>query len=26
LTLTGNLNDGTPVEGLDCVVIKKKGK
>lgn len=26
LTLTGNLNDGTPITGLDCVVIKKKGK
>lgn len=26
LTLTGNLNDGTPIEGLDCVVIKKKVK
>jgi len=24
LTLTGNLNDGTPIKGIDCVVIKKK--
>ena len=24
LTLTGNLNDGTAITGLDCVVIKKK--
>ena len=24
LTLTGNLNDGTPITGLDCVIIKKK--
>ncbi|TET47228.1 T9SS type A sorting domain-containing protein [candidate division TA06 bacterium] len=26
LTLTGALNDGTEIEGLDCVVIIKKGK
>jgi len=26
LTLTGELSDGTPIEGADCVVIKKKGK
>lgn len=24
LTLTGQLNDGTPIEGKDCVIIKKK--
>ncbi len=26
LTLTGNLLDGTPIEGQDCVLILKKGK
>ncbi len=26
LTITGNFNDGTPITGLDCVIIKKKGK
>ncbi|MCK5014252.1 MAG: FG-GAP repeat protein, partial [Candidatus Omnitrophica bacterium] len=26
LTLTGSLNDGTPIEGQDCIVIVKKGK
>ena len=26
LHLTGNLKDGTPIEGTDCIVIKKKGK
>ena len=26
LTLMGNLNDGTAIEGVDCVVIKKKVK
>ena len=25
LRLTGNLNDGTPIEGADCILIKKKG-
>jgi len=25
LTLTGNLNDGTPLEGQDCIIIKAKG-
>ena len=24
LTLTGNLNDGTPIKGKDCVVIISK--
>ncbi|MCH7760977.1 T9SS type A sorting domain-containing protein [candidate division TA06 bacterium] len=24
LTMTGELNDGTPIEGKDCVVIRKK--
>lgn len=24
LTLTGNLKDGTPIQGQDCVVIIKK--
>ena len=26
LHLTGKLKDGTPIEGTDCIVIKKKGK
>lgn len=26
LVLTGLLHDGTPIEGIDCVLIKKKGK
>lgn len=26
LYLTGNLKNGTPIEGSDCIVIKKKGK
>jgi hypothetical protein len=26
LHLTGNLKDGTPIEGRDCIEIKKKGK
>jgi hypothetical protein len=26
LTLTGSLNDGTPIEGQDCIVFVKKGK
>ena len=26
LHLTGNLNDGTQIEGTDCILIKKKGK
>lgn len=26
LTLTGELNDGTPIEGQDCIDIVKKGK
>jgi len=26
LHLTGNLKDGTPIEGTDCILIKKKGK
>jgi len=26
LTITGELNDGTPIEGNDCVVILAKGK
>jgi hypothetical protein len=26
LTLTGSLQDGTPIEGTDCVLIRKKGK
>lgn len=26
LTLTGSLNDGTPVEGRDCIVMTQKGK
>jgi hypothetical protein len=26
LTLTGNLLDGTPIEGKDCVLILNKGK
>ena len=26
LHLTGNLKDGTPIEGTDCIVIRKKGK
>ncbi len=26
LHLTGNLIDGTPIEGTDCIVIKNKGK
>ena len=26
LHLTGNLKDGTPIEGTDCIEIKKKGK
>jgi len=25
LTITGNLTDGTPIEGKDCVIIKSKG-
>ena len=25
LTLTGNLNDGTPIEGKYCVITKSKG-
>jgi hypothetical protein len=25
LTLTCLLNDGTPIEGTDCIVIVKKG-
>ena len=26
LTLTGSLNDGTPIEGQDCIVMTQKGK
>ena len=26
LTLTGELKDGTPIEGTDCIIVKKKGK
>jgi probable HAF family extracellular repeat protein len=26
LTLTGSLNDGTPIEGRDCIVMTQKGK
>jgi len=26
LTLTGSLQDETPIEGTDCVLIRKKGK
>jgi hypothetical protein len=26
LTLTGRLNDGTPIEGQDCIVFFNKGK
>ena len=26
LYLTGYLKDGTPIEGADCIIIKKKGK
>ena len=26
LHLTGNLKDGTPIEGTDCILIKKKGR
>ncbi len=26
LSLTGYLKDGTPIEGADCIIIKKKGK
>ncbi len=26
LNLTGYLKDGTPIEGADCIIIKKKGK
>ena len=26
LTLSGVLNDGTPIEGKDCIVFVKKGK
>ena len=26
LTLTGELTDGTRIEGKDCIVILKKGK
>jgi hypothetical protein len=26
LHLTGRLNDGTEIEGTDCILIKKKGK
>jgi N-acetylneuraminic acid mutarotase len=26
LTITGNLSDGTPIEGSDCVIIKAKSK
>jgi probable HAF family extracellular repeat protein len=26
LTLSGSLNDGTPIEGQDCIVFVKKGK
>lgn len=26
LTLTGETSDGTPIEGMDCVVLLKKGK
>jgi hypothetical protein len=26
LHLTGQLNDGTAIEGTDCILIKRKGK
>jgi len=26
LTLTGNFNDGTAIEGVDCIIIRKKGR
>jgi len=26
VTLTGSLNDGTPIEGQDCIVMTQKGK
>jgi len=25
LTLTGALNDGTPIEGMDCIIVIQKG-
>jgi hypothetical protein len=26
LTLTGELTDGTPIEGKDCIIVISKGK